>query len=267
MLLEENADAIVTTHFILPNIASYLKRKKGFKSKLYTVITDNGPHSFWLSDSMDKFFVGSELAKDETLKRGIPEAKIMVTGIPTTKEFSGKFDITLLDEKYKIDRARKTVFLLSGGYGVGPLEKILKSLNNCGTDIQAIVVCGHNEKVYKEIEVLKKDLKYPVILFGFTDKVAELMAVSDVMITKAGGVSTTEALNAKLPMILFASIPGQETWNEKLLTSQGAGIKAKKVEEIPSIADRILLSEDVNESVRAGIGKIRRPLRETPVFW
>ena len=259
VLCEENADAIIATHFILPNIAGFLKRKKEIRSKLYTVITDNGPHSFWLSDYMDKFFVGSELAKDETLKRGIPETKITVTGIPVMKEFSGSFNRGELEEKYKINKNKKTIFLLSGGYGVGPLEKMLNSLNNCGTDIQAIVVCGHNEKVYKEIESMQKKLKYPVILFGFTDKVAELMAVSDLMITKAGGISTTEALNARLPMILFASIPGQETWNEKLLISAGAAIKAERVEDLSSISDRILLSEDVNQSVREGIDKIRKP--------
>jgi processive 1,2-diacylglycerol beta-glucosyltransferase len=259
VLSEENADAIIATHFILPNIAGFLKRKKELRSKLYTVITDNGPHSFWLSDYMDKFFVGSELAKNETLKRGIPETKITVTGIPVMKEFSGSFNRVELEEKYKIDKNKKTIFLLSGGYGVGPLEKMLNALNNCGTDIQAIVVCGHNEKVYKEIESMRKKLKYPVILFGFTDKVAELMAVSDLMITKAGGISTTEALNARLPMILFASIPGQETWNEKLLISAGAAIKAERVEDLSSISDRILLSEDVNQSVREGIDKIRKP--------
>ena len=85
------------------------------------------------------------------------------------------------------------------------------------------------------------------------------MSVSDLMITKAGGISTTEAMSARLPMIFFASIPGQETWNEQLLTANNAAEKAQRVEEIPAMADKVLLSEDVSENLKAGIDKIRRP--------
>ncbi|MFQ5953014.1 MAG: UDP-N-acetylglucosamine--LPS N-acetylglucosamine transferase, partial [Candidatus Omnitrophota bacterium] len=87
----------------------------------------------------------------------------------------------------------------------------------------------------------------------------ELMSVSDLMITKAGGISVTEALDARLPMILFASIPGQEIWNERLLVANGAAEKAAKVEDLPVMADRILLSDEEAESLRAGIDKIRQP--------
>jgi len=108
------------------------------------------------------------------------------------------------------------------------------------------------------LKKIKNKLKYPVVLFGFTDKVPQLMAVSDLMITKAGGISTTEAVNMKLPMVLYGSIPGQETWNENMLVSHGAAEKADKVKSIPGIVDRILSSDEVYGTFREGLKLVRK---------
>jgi len=259
MLAGESPDAIIATHFFLPSIAKILKKQKGFKSKTFTLITDYGPHSFWLSGSLDRFFVGSDSVSLELVKRGVPREKIDVTGIATTDEFRKKLDVDRLRGVHGIDKAKKTVFMMSGGFGVGPISEMLFSLNSCDADIQVITVCGHNKQAYDNIRELLEKLKYPVVLFGFTDKVAELMAVSDLMITKAGGISVTEALNARLPMILFGSIPGQETWNEHFLLAAGAAKKAEKVKDLPGIVDSMLLTDGVYDTLKAGIDKARRP--------
>ena len=259
MLLKERPDAIITTHFVLPGIASVLKKRKDFNSRLYVVITDYGPHSFWISKDIDRFFVGAESIVPEMVKRGVPAGKISPTGIPTSPEFTGEFNVAELRAEYGIEEGKKTIFMLSGGFGVGPMEDMLLSLCSCKCDIQVITVCGHNKVVHDNIDALKSKLNYPVILFGFSDKIAELMAVSDLMITKAGGISVTEALNMSLPMILFASIPGQETWNERLLVKTGAAEKAASIKEIPELVNRLLLSEDAYASVKEGIAELRRP--------
>ncbi|MEA3489285.1 MAG: glycosyltransferase [Candidatus Omnitrophota bacterium] len=259
MLTDKKADAIVSTHFLLPSIAGVLKQNRDFRSRTYAVVTDYGPHSYWLSDHIDRFFVGSGSAKQELAKRDVPEEKIDVTGIPTTDEFRGDFDTGMLRGIYGLDAAKKTVFMMSGGFGVGPMEEMLVSLNSCRADIQVITVCGHNKRAYKRVEALREKLEYPVVLFGFTDKIAELMAVSDLMITKAGGISVTEAMNSRLPMILFASVPGQETWNEEFLVKSRAAEKAEKVKDIPVIADRMLLTEGVYDTYKSAIDRIRRP--------
>ena len=258
-LSEENPDCIIATHFLLPGITGALKKAKGFHSKMYAVITDYGPHSYWLSEHIDGYFVGSEFTSKEVQKRGIPAEKITVTGIPVGEEFSKAFNNGELRGSYGLTKEKKTIFLLSGGFGVGPMEEMLLSLNSCKADIQVITVCGHNKEAYDDIEQLKKELKYPVVLIGYTDKVAELMSVSDLIITKAGGISVTEALDARLPMILFASIPGQETWNESLLVANGAAAKAEKVEDIPVIADRVLLSQEDRDKLIEGIDRVRQP--------
>ena len=259
MLKEKSPDAIVATHYLLPSIAGILKKKEMLTSKLYAVITDYGPHSYWFSDDIDRFFVGAEPVSVALEKRGISAGKIKVTGIPTTKEFSGKFDMDELRKKYGIDPDRKTIFMMSGGFGVGPMEAMLRSLNACEVGLQVITVCGHNEAAYQDIGVLSEELDYPVILFGFTDKVAELMSVSELMITKAGGISVTEAMNSRLPMILFASVPGQETWNEEMLTEAGAAEKANSVNDIPVMVNKILVSDENYGNFLKGLDHLRRP--------
>jgi len=259
MLIKESPDAIVTTHFILQAVMKVLKKEKSFKARTYVVITDYGPHSFWLSDDIDKFFVGSDSVVSELLKRGVPAENAVASGIPTTEEFSKGYDKKGMRERYGLDKEKRTVFILSGGFGVGPMESILRSLDLCRADMQVITVCGHNKKAYDDIDVLRKSLKYPVILFGFTDKVAELMSASDLMITKAGGISVTEALDMGLPMILFASVPGQETWNEKFLVGAGAAKKAGSVKEIPVFVDELLMSDDKIGAMRKNIEKICHP--------
>ncbi len=258
-LAEESPDAIVATHFLLPGIATGLKQVEGFRSRIYAAMTDYGPHSYWLSPHVDRYFVGSPSASVEMVKRGIPPEKVTVTGIPTLEEFSGEFDRREVRRTHGLDAKKKTVFLFSGGFGVGPVEKMLLSLNACRADIQVITVCGRNEALYEKLGLLRERLDYPLLAFGYTEKIAELMGVSDLMITKAGGISVTEALNARLPMILFASIPGQETWNECFLLDNGAAVKAEKLKDIPVEVDRVLMSRDIDDSLKAAIEKIRRP--------
>lgn len=259
LLLREKADAVIATHFILPSIAGILKKKKYFKSKLFTVITDYGPHTYWLSDYIDVFFTGSESTTEKLALRGVAEERIVSSGIPAMEEFNMQFDIDSLRKKYDLDKDKRTVFLMTGGFGVGPMGEILTELEKSKTNIQVIVVCGHNEELYKKLEQVRSKLTYPVVLFGFTDRVAELMAVSDLMVTKAGGISVTEAMNSRLPMILYGSVPGQETWNEELLVTSGAAILAKSIKEIPARVDKILGSRQSYQSFQEGLDRVRRP--------
>jgi len=258
-IYKKNPDAIIATHFFLPSILRFLKKNKKLTAKTYTIITDYGPHSFWLSEHIDKFFVGSNFTLEKLSERGIRKEKIVASGIPTEIEFSENENIDMLKKEYKLDRAKKTIFLMNGGFGIGPMGEILLSLNSCKAPIQVITVCGHNKQVFENIDNMKETLNYPIMLFGFTDKVSEIMSISDIMVTKAGGVSTTEALNSILPMILFGSIPGQETWNEQFLLENKASEKADRISDIPVIADRILISEDAYDYYKKGIKAIRKP--------
>ncbi len=120
-LRKKAPDAIIATHFLLPSIAGILKKDLKLKAKLYAVVTDYGPHSYWLSDYIDNFFVGSDSVALEMDKRGVPLDIVKVSGIPTGAGFSVDFDKEHLRGLYNLDPSRKTVFMMSGGFGVGPM--------------------------------------------------------------------------------------------------------------------------------------------------
>ncbi|KJJ84464.1 monogalactosyldiacylglycerol synthase [Candidatus Omnitrophus magneticus] len=254
-LIKENPDIIISTHFILPSIAAALKSKKDFHAKLYTVITDYGPHRFWLSDYIDKYFIGYSVMARDMARYGVSENKLIVSGIPVMPNFYQDLDRIALKKKYNLTADEKTIFILSGGFGVGPIEKILKNLCRLKINFNVIVVAGHNEQLYKRLLNLSATLSYTIKIFGFTDKISELMGVSDLMITKAGGISISEAIARELPMILCASIPGQETWNENMLINRGAGKKSNKAENIAHIINQIFSSTEY-DSLKNNIKKI-----------
>lgn len=258
MLMKEDPDAVVATHFLVPSIACIL-RQRGLRSRIFAVVTDYGPHSYWLSGCVNTYFAGSEWVRSELIRKGISQEKVIVTGIPTTKEFREEQPREVLKKKYGLDDERKTVFIMSGGFGVGPVGKMLLEMKKCRTDIQVIAVCGHNKELRKQLEIVSFSLNYPVKLFGFTDKVAELMAISDIMITKAGGISVTEAMVTALPMIFYGSIPGQETWNEKFLTSAGAAVIARTIKDIPLLADSMLGSEVSYSGFKKSLSAVSKP--------
>ena len=154
----------------------------------------------------------------------VPE-KITVTGIPTDEKFSWRRDKGEMRRKLGLQENIFTVLVATGSFGIGPIEKIIAAIHN----IQVIVVCGHNKNLFARLSRAKKDL---VKVFGLVNNMDELMAASDVMVTKPGGLSICEALASHLPMIFFNAIPGQETGNIRVLKAHGVGISDCTIEQI-----------------------------------
>jgi len=225
-LKNENFDFIISTHFLNSELASGLKIKNKINSKLVTVITDFGVHPFWVSESTDIYAVASEFTRAELLKADVKEETIKVTGIPANPKFNSERNRQGLARKLGLDPEKFTVLLITGSFGLGPLEKIAENLND---KAQVLVVCAKNYSLYSRLE--KKNLDN-VKVYGFVNNTHELMAVSDVIVTKPGGSSIAELLNCGLFPIFISSIPGQEENNVKALSAYGVGIKLEKVKDI-----------------------------------
>jgi len=217
-LVKEQPDVVVCTHFLPAEITSYLKKKKKIRPRIVTVITDFGLHPFWLHRRTNIYSVASERSKEKLLEARIPKGKIRVTGIPVDPKFLRDFDKLELCEKFGIDSRRFTVLVATGSFGIGPIEPIVKSLHS---DVQMLVVCAKNKKLFAR---LKRKRYQGVKVFGFIDNIEELMAVSDIIITKPGGLSISELLVRELVPIFISVIPGQETENVKALEEYGVGI-------------------------------------------
>lgn len=258
-ILDTRPDIIVFTHFFASEVVADLKKRGKFQGKLITIITDYGSHSFWFSSQIDAYIVGFDETRSDLLRRGVPEDKIKVLGIPVDIPFTKDVDKIGLREKLGIERDKFTALVISGGFGVGPVKELVYCLGNLARPIQLLVVCGRNPLLYQDVLKLKERFKVPARIYEFVNNVAELMAASDVIITKAGGLTSTEALAKGLPLVIVSPIPGQETKNCNLLVKYGAAVKLYSIQ---GVCDKIVeLFDDRNSLLRMqeNIFKIRKP--------
>ncbi len=252
-LIEEQPDYIISTHFLPPEIAAYLKKKKKINSRLFTVITDFGVHPYWITDPVDIYLVASDFTKAELMREGIKENKIKVTGIPVDVKLLQAENKQLLCEKLNIRSDKFTVLVSTGSFGLGPIEEIVRLLHN---DAELLVVCARNEKL--RIKLLK--LNYPgVKVFGFVDNMPELMSVSSLMITKPGGLSIAEILIRELVPLFICPIPGQEMENVRALEHYGAGISISSVSAIRDTVLRFKANPEELEKFKVKIRELKKP--------
>jgi processive 1,2-diacylglycerol beta-glucosyltransferase len=221
-LIKEKPDLVISTHFLPPEIVSHLKKGKHITSRLITIITDYGSHPYWISGGVDIYIVPSERARNQLILEGASDKKIRVLGIPVAAKFLRDFDKTALRAKFGLAPGGFTVLIASGSFGIGPIEKIVDLIHQ---DVEVIVVCASNKKLYDRLT--RKN--YPrVKAFGFVSNMEELMAVSDIILTKPGGLTVAELLVMKLPPVFITAIPGQEYQNIRFLLSSGIGFDARK---------------------------------------
>lgn len=225
-LIDEQFDLIVATHFVPSIMALYARNKGVITSRIVTVITDYGAHPFWINKGVDLYTVASEYVKKQLLAEGIPQAKIIETGIPIGEKFNRTFARKELASRYGIRSDLFTVMLMTGSFGLGPLAEITELLRD---GIQILVVCSANEQLRKRLD--KKKLK-GVYTFGFLENPQELMALSDLIITKPGGLTITEAMAIGTVPIFIVPIPGQEAFNIRVLLEQGIGFYPETLDEL-----------------------------------
>jgi processive 1,2-diacylglycerol beta-glucosyltransferase len=252
LMIKGGFDYIVMTHFMPTEIAAALKRSGRISSKLVTVITDFDVHRIWLAEGIDTYTVASAWTKEKLKKIGIPQEKIFVSGIPTDRKFSGPFDLDALRKTFRLKENMFTVLVATGSFGIGPIQEIIETL----AGFQILVVCGHNQDLYR---TLSAGGRTDVHVFGLVDNMQELMAVSDAMVTKPGGLSISEALVSRLPMIFFSAIPGQETGNIRVLKTYGIGISGCSIAQIGEELNRMNNSREIFHAAREKIGVLARP--------
>jgi processive 1,2-diacylglycerol beta-glucosyltransferase len=236
-LEQEAFDCIVSTHFMPSEVACALKRSGRIRSRLITVITDFDVHRFWLGAEVDVYAVASGWTKQELNRLGVEEARIVVSGIPTHEKFFLPQNRGQLKKQMGLQEDIFTVLMATGSFGIGPIEEIIHALRG----VQIIVVCGYNQNLFRRLSGKKDDF---VRVMGLVDNMHELMAVSDVMLTKPGGLSIAEALVSQLPLIFFNPIPGQEAHNVRVLKEHGIGASPADISGIIEEIKKLQSSRD-----------------------
>lgn len=230
VLLKEIAamrpDAIICTHFLPAEILSSMIRQGRLNCAVWILVTDFDLHRMWVHEHMAGYFAANDEVAFRMRAQGIAPSAIHVTGIPIMPAFAQPLERAVCAREFGVDPLRPTFLLMGGGAGLGSLDTVAERLLKMDGDFQLLALAGKNAQVLAALQTLAA--RYPARLLaqGFTDKVERLMACSDLVITKPGGLTTSECLAMGLPMIVNAPIPGQEERNADYLLEQGVALKA-----------------------------------------
>lgn len=258
-IIRESPDCVISTHFLSTEIISNLKALKLYKGKHITCVTDYGVHAFWIAKHVDNYVVASEYSKKELIAKGIAAEKIRILGIPVRHKFTEKLDRQAAISKLGLKEELFNILIIGGGLGVGPIPALVKAVSVCACPFQLIVVCGNNNELVSELKGLVSGANMPVKIYGFVENVNELMDVSDVMISKPGGLSLSEALIKGLPVLVSSFIAGHEEKNLRFLEKNGVGIALNNVDEAPQKLQTLYASKDLLDSMKEKAKQLGKP--------
>jgi processive 1,2-diacylglycerol beta-glucosyltransferase len=256
-LLEETRPSVVVCTFPAAAAAiAQLKLKRLTSVTAVTVITDHTYHSYWIHPGTDRYIVGSEHIRAALRQWPVPERRIAVTGIPVRGAFGEKQDREELCRRHGLDPSLRTLMIMGGGYGLigGDWAKLLTAPGLLEKPMQTVIVCGRNEKLQQRLTRELRHYPHKLLITGYVEHVHELMGAADLLITKPGGLTTSEALASGLPMLLYKPLPGQEYDNAAYLTQAGAAIQASNdkefVGQLKLLLDRPELLERMRDAAR-----------------
>ena len=224
------ADLIVTVH---PFANSFALRALGKdRPPFINVVTDMvTTHALWYDNRADLILVPTETARRRAIKYNMSPEKVQVVGLPVADRYCQPIGSkTPLREKLGWPLDKPIVLLVGGGEGMGPLEKTAQAIDASGLDVGLVIVCGRNTRLKAALDAHRWE--NPTLTYGFTRDMPDFMRASDFIVTKAGPGTIAEALNAELPIILYAKLPGQEDGNVTFVEEEGAGVWAPHPQEV-----------------------------------
>jgi processive 1,2-diacylglycerol beta-glucosyltransferase len=258
-LLQDRWDLVINTHFLPAEIIGSLRKSGKLDVPQVTVTTDFETHRLWVNQPCERFFTATEEGALYLQAWGVPARDIFTTGIPIHPAFSTPKDRGALLAKHGLDGNRPVVLQLAGGFAVGPIEKLFSSLLQVQIPLQVVAVCGRNEKLKFDLQNLDKPQRHKVKVLGFTKDIDELMAVADLVITKPGGLTTSETLARGAVMVIVNPIPGQESRNSDYLLENGAAIKVNNAATLAHKVTALLNDPKRLAGLRANVKRIARP--------
>lgn len=270
MIDEFKPDIIISTHSFACELFCVLKLTEELDIPVISIVTDFAIHQTYINAGVDAYIVSSSEMVAQMLDRGVEKEKLFPYGIPVKKEFLDKIDRKEAFEAEGLDPDLPTMLIMAGSFGVTDVLKVYHKIVKSPEDFQIIVITGKNEKLYEtfekylakidinntmyEIRQAHPDIKKhssvkssrtkkpskPTKLMFFTDKVDRYMKMADIIVTKPGGLTVTEAIACELPMAIFKAIPGQEAQNADYLVRNGMAVRiAKDVTCTETVTDLI----------------------------
>lgn len=250
---------VIVTEIGAAEIACLARREGMWNAPILAVQTDFHTEPPWVQPEIDAYCVASEEARAQLIGWGVLPNRVLLCGIPVDPAFALPFERNELRQALGLDLRRPVVLVMGGGMGPVPLDRVVSSLELCGAPLQVLAIAGRDRFLRQRLELLRGRLAIDLRLFGWTENVPELMAVSDLLITKPGGLTAAEAMAAGLPMILTHPIPGPEERHVRYLQRNGVALHAETLNDIPRLTSRLLSSADEIVEIRRRAREWSRP--------
>lgn len=259
LLKQFQPDVILCTHFLPMELLVDRKRKARLLQPVYCVVTDHAAHTFWTYTDIDGYFVGSELVREQLIERGVSPGIIHVTGIPIDPKIAEPKEA--MQERVRLDlpRDQPVVTLFGGGVAVERVRKIAQGLLGSGIKGTLIVAAGRNHALCEALADVQASATMDVRVLGYVNYVDSLIAASEIVITKAGGLIMSEILARGVPVVVIDPILGHEEWNADFIVSNGAGIQLRMADSVPGAVRHLLQRPHLLEEMRANAAAAARP--------
>lgn len=259
LLADFQPDVVCHTHFLSAEILAHRQRRRGLRVPQAIVVTDFDVHRFWLSPAAALYCVARQDNHDHLAALGVPGERVQVTGIPILPAFGALPSRDSLRGKHGVANDRPLVLVLCGGFGVGPIEELVRSLWAHLSQARLVIVTGRNQELQRRLETQARRVRVPTQVLGFTTEMHEWMALADVAVGKPGGLTTSEALACGVPLVVTHPIPGQETRNAVMLYEEGAAISGENPLTVGPRVARLLAAPDRLAALRRNALRLGRP--------
>lgn len=261
-----NPDILISTHSFSAEMLSVLKSKYNMTIPCMCIITDYYPHNSWLHPYLDAYVVSNKDMINKMISKGIPDNTIYDLGIPIKPEFSINYSRKDILESLHLSPFKFTILIMGGSLGMGKILNIYKQLDKISKDIQIIIITGKNKKLYSELLKMKENSSKATVIIGFTQHVNKYMQASNLLLTKPGGLTITEALICKIPLGLLSPIPGQEEKNAEFLLKHNLAVDLTDVEKFRENIEKLLNSKDILDIMIDNCCKFSRPYASHHIF-
>ncbi len=263
LLNEFQPDLVISTHVLPAVVVSWLREKQRIQTPHAVVVTDFDVHGMWLCDHAEHYFVALEETKRHVEALGIPAEKVSATGIPIHPVFAQPQEKAEARRQLGLDPDRATILVTSGSWGLGPVEELVRSLQGLPTPVQVLTVCAMNEQLKANIDrivrVCPPDSLVKLACLGWTEQMHVCMSAADLVASKTGGLTTSEALTKGLPFLIVNPIRGQEERNADHLLEEGAALRCNNLPVLAYKVDRLLNDPKRLAQMRDNARRLGRP--------
>jgi processive 1,2-diacylglycerol beta-glucosyltransferase len=257
LLKKEKPSIALCTHFLPAEILLYLKRKKILDSPIGVVVTDFDVHAMWLFKDVNWYFVACEEAKVYLKEMGIPPETIFVTGIPIDPVFGKEKSKRETRLGLSLEPDKITILVSAGGFGMGPVESLVRAVHDIQHPVQIVVICGRNVQLERKLKGFSG--RHPMKVIGFTNEMDNWMAASDLLVGKAGGLTCSEALARGLVLVIVNPVPGQEERNSDHFLEEGVAIRCNNLPALAYKIDSLLDDEERLLRMMQNVKRLAQP--------